>query len=112
VAVFSEDLRAVAGQRSGQQQRDRDGDHRDEDQRLSVRHAPHRAPPISQPVDQPSIVAPRFRTFSIIASNSAKNSAALPNGGDSKPKVVSLCALLDAVTKPRRLICCLTANDA
>jgi hypothetical protein len=29
-----------------QQQRDRDGDHRDEDQRLNTRHAPHRAPPI------------------------------------------------------------------
>jgi hypothetical protein len=32
--------------RSRQQQRDRDGDRRDEDQRLSVRHAPHRAPPL------------------------------------------------------------------
>jgi hypothetical protein len=35
---------AIAGQRSRQQQRDRDGDRRDEDQRLTARHAPHRAP--------------------------------------------------------------------
>ena len=32
--------------RSRQQQRDRDGDHRDEDQRLDHRHAPHRTSPL------------------------------------------------------------------
>jgi hypothetical protein len=35
--------RAVAGQRSGQQQRDRDGDHRDEDRDLDRGHRPHRS---------------------------------------------------------------------
>jgi hypothetical protein len=47
-----------------------------------------------------------------MTSNSAKNFAALPNDGNPKPMEVSPYALLDAVTKPRRLICCLTANDA
>ncbi|WP_156041871.1 hypothetical protein [Bradyrhizobium sp. URHD0069] len=40
---------AAGRQRSGKQhhqQRDRDDDQRDEDQRPSVRHAPHRAPPL------------------------------------------------------------------
>jgi hypothetical protein len=37
---------ARADRQSRQQQRDRDGDRRDEDQRLNTRHAPHRAPPI------------------------------------------------------------------